>query len=445
MEIEIPYHYNPRSYQAQLFAARDKGIDRFLEVWHRRSGKDTSFLNLTIREMFKRVGTYWMMYPELKQGRKILWDGISASGFRYRDHFPSELVADINNTDMKITLENSAVFQIVGADKLDKRLVGTNPIGVVLSEYSLMSPASWDFVRPILRENKGWAAFIFTPRGKNHAHDLYQVAKRLSYWHTSLLTVHDTRRDAPGEDGSAVIRPEDIQKDIEEGMDEDLVMQEYFCKWTGYQAGAYFGKALQKAEDEGRIASVPYDPQLPVDTSWDLGIGDKTAIWFIQLYGSQVRLIDYYEAEGEPLAHYVKVLRERPYTYGTHYAPHDIEARDISTGKTRRETAWGLGIPFHVVPRVPDKGDSIDAARNMLSRSWFDRVKCQKGLAALWQYHKKYDPQTRTYSSTPEHDWASDGADAFQTYATAAYDDHLKTYKPRPPLQYGSVIGEIDI
>lgn len=420
--ISIPYNFAPRSYQLPVFEAFDRGIKRFCEVWHRRSGKDSTFINAAVREMYKRKGTYWVLYPELKQGRKIFWDGMNKEGFKLREHFPPELVIGMNNLEMKIELENGSMFQVVGADKLDKRLVGTNPIGVIFSEYSLMSPATWDFVRPILLENDGWAAFLFTPRGKNHAFDLWNAVRDNPLWHTSLLTVNETRRDAPGEAkfNQPVMTPEGIHEEVKAGMDEDLVLQEFYCKWTGYQTGSYYGRILQQLENEGRIGAVSYDPRVLVETGWDLGYNDATAIWFFQRVGPEVHIIDYYENNGYGFSHYAKVLQEKPYVYGEPYGPHDLNAHEIATGTTRFDTAWGLGIKFNVVPRA-DVQEGIDAVRNLLPRCHIDRAHCARGLSALWQYSKQYDVKTRTYSSKPNHDWASNGADALRTYAMSDF------------------------
>ncbi len=276
----------------------------------------------------------------------------------------------------------------------------------MFSEYALQDPQAWDFIRPILRENGGWAVFDFTPRGKNHGWDLYQMAKSNQDWFVSLLTVDDT----------GVLSAADIDAERREGMDEELIQQEYYVSFEGARQGSYYSQQLRIAESEQRITAVPYEPIVGVETWWDLGIGDAMAIWFTQSVGREVRVIDYYEASGEGFSHYAKVLGERGYVYmvkAAHHAPFDIEVRELGTGRSRQEAARGLGIDFAVVPRLSVE-DGIEASRSFLSRCWFDRRKCERGLNALWSYHKEFDEKRKTYRSQPEHDWSSHAADAFR-------------------------------
>ena len=175
--IQLPFHFKPRPYQLPFFRAMDGGLKRAVLVHHRRAGKDKSAFNFMVKEAFKRVGIYYYFFPTYNQGRKVLWDGIDKDGFRFLDHIPKEVrKGDPNQTEMKQMLINGSMIQIVGSDNVDT-IVGTNPVGCVFSEYPLQDPSGWDFVRPILRENGGWAVFCYTPRGKNHGYDLYAMAK----------------------------------------------------------------------------------------------------------------------------------------------------------------------------------------------------------------------------------------------------------------------------
>src|SRR5262249_44909018 len=176
---------------------------------------------------------------------------------------------------------------------------------------------------------------------------------------------------------------------------------------------------------EGRIGSVPFLPEIAVDTWWDLGVGDSTVIWFTQNVGREVHVIDYLESSGEGLPYYAKQLQSKPYVYGAHHAPHDIEVRELGSGRSRRETAASLGIGFQVVPNIPLE-DGIEATRSFLSRCWFDRVKCERGLNCLQSYHKDWDDKLKTWRSQPKHDWASHAADAFR-YLSVGH----KTARPK--------------
>jgi hypothetical protein len=180
--------------------------------------------------------------------------------------------------------------------------------------------------------------------------------------------------------------------------------------------GAYFKTEMQEARRTGRITKVPYDKSFPVDTYWDLGVNDTNAIWFAQTVGREVRFIDYYENSGEGLKHYLDVLKERGYNYGKHYAPHDIETREYTTGVSRKETARSYGIVFETVPRVSAKEDSIEAARAAINISVFDEQKCNTGIVHLESYRKQWDERLGSYKSQPLHDEHSNGADAYQTF-----------------------------
>lgn len=427
----------PRGYQLPFWRTMQTGTNRAVLVWHRRAGKDKTALNFTISKMFPenggRIGTYYHFLPTYNQGKKILWDGMDYTGMKFMDHFPAELVAHRSEQEMQVTLTNGSIYQIVGTDKMDN-IVGTNPVGCVFSEYALQNPKAWDLFRPILRENKGWALFIYTPRGNNHGKALYDMAANNPEWFCQKLTIADTRR----EDGTPVITQADIDADRREGMDEELIQQEYYCSFEGYQQGAYYAKQLRDAHTDGRITDISWNPRLPVNTYWDLGIGDSTAIWFAQSLYGEIYLIDYYETSGEGIAYYAKLLKDKPYTYGRHYMPHDADVRELGTGRSRREVAESLGIkPVDVVPKLP-VDDGINAARLIFPRCYFDKDKCQQGLNALANYHKEYDDTRREFKAVPYHDWSSHGSDAFRYFAVGHQDkvDPTRFTKPKVRTEY---------
>lgn len=410
MTITLPHNYQPRTYQINLLKAIDSGYKRAVAIWHRRAGKDKTLINLIAKKMLERVGTYYYLFPTYSQGKKIIWNGMDRDGFKFIDHIPEEIRRRTDNTEMIIELKNGSIFQVIGTDKIDS-IVGTNPIGCVFSEYSLQNPKAWDFLRPILAENGGWAVFNYTPRGKNHGYDLYQMAKDNPDWYTELLTVNDTK----------IITDEMIDAERVSGMDEDLIQQEFYCCFNAAIQGAYYSKQIKKAEEENRITNVPYEASLPVHTFWDLGVGDSTCIWFIQAVGKELRMIDYYEASGEGLPYYAKILKERGYVYGTHNAPHDIAVRELGSGKSRIETAKSLGIDFKIVKNISIE-DGINAVRLVFDKCWFDATKCKQGLNALINYHKEYDENRKEYKNTAYHDWSSHAADGFRMFAVG-YDN----------------------
>ena len=418
-QVSLPHNFTPRDYQIDALKALDNGLKRGVLLWHRRAGKDKVCINYTARETQKRVGVYYYFLPTYQQAKKIIWDGIDANGFRFLDHFPKEIIEAVNNTEMKIRLKNGSLFQLIGSDNIDS-IVGTNPVGCVFSEYAIQDPQGWDYIRPILRENKGWALFPYTPRGKNHGYDMYHMAKNNPDWYCSKLTVDDT----------TVMSHKDIDEERRAGMDEELIQQEFFCSFKSPLQGSYYAKQMDEADDDTRIKEVPYDPDLPVDTWWDLGIGDSTAIIFVQEHYNEIRFIDYYETSGEGLPYYVKYLREKPYVYRHHVAPHDISVKELGTGKSRLETARQLGINFEVARKLSIE-DGINAVRSMLKQCWIDKNKCQRLIEALRHYHKEYDTTNKVWKQKPHHDWSSHPCDAVRTGAVGRKKAKIPMKKDR--------------
>lgn len=437
-KITIPYNFAMRSYQREMW---DALIDispsgeitmkrkRALLCWHRRAGKDKNVVNFLATMAYRhRIGTYAYFFPTYAQGKKIVWDGIDREGFRFLDHFPSELVYDKNETEMQVTLRHpqnhkkpGSIIQILGTDqKAIDRIVGTNIIGAVYSEYALQHPRAWRLVQPMLAENGGWAIFVSTPRGENHFYQLYRAALQdRERWFVSLKTVDDTRRDAAGEDGSPVITQEMIDQDVADGMDEETVQQEYYCSFRGSVRGSYYGRLLNIARDEGRIDRIPWIPRLPVFTAWDIG-ADTTAIWFGQRLGEKVHWIEYYENAGEGLAHYAKIVNEKEYQYEAHWFPHDIEHDEWGSSANRKQMAaqqLGRGL-VKTVKTFDGKKYSLDAGiervRQVIPVSYFDAAKCEDGIQALFAYRKEWDEENQVYKPKPLHNWASHGADAFR-------------------------------
>ena len=259
-----------------------------------------------------------------------------------------------------------------------------------------------EIIRPALSDRKGWCFFVGTPKGQNAFYEMYEQAVINDGWFTVVHKASETE-----------ILDEEELASAKEAMTADQYAQEYECSWVANIPGAIFGKELQASLEEGRIGRVPHDPSSRVDTWWDLGIGDSTAIWFTQSIGRSVHVIDCYEARGEGLPHYVKVLTQKNYLYGDHFAPHDIEVRELGSGKSRREIAYDLGLNFRVVPKLPVE-DGLHAAQMLIPRCWFDAEKCKDGLVALRQYHRAYNERNRVFRNSPVHDWSSHFADAFR-------------------------------
>lgn len=423
--------WSPRPYQEKLWNYLWDGGKRAVAVWHRRAGKDDVCLHWTACAAFQRIGNYWHMLPEAKQARKAIWDAINPhTGKRRIDEaFPQEIREGQHDGEMRIKFKNGSSWQLVGSDNYNS-LVGAPPIGLTFSEFALADPRAWDYLRPILAENGGWALFIFTPRGKNHGYDLFQVAKKNQVWFAEQLTVNDTK----------AIAEEIIAEERRSGMTEDEIQQEYFVSFDAAIKGAYYGVLMREAEEEGRICKVPHDPTLKVHTAWDLGIGDSTVIWFAQQHSSEVRIIDCYAASGVALDHYTRMLKDghrAKYQYESHILPHDVQVADLSTGKSRLQTLSGLGLSARVLQREA-VDDGISAVRMLLPRCWFDADKCATGIEALKQYRCEYDEELKVFSQRPLHDWTSDFADAFRYLARGLPD---QSYAPPKRDRYSRQRG----
>jgi phage terminase large subunit len=427
----MPNDWDCMIHQSGLWDYLDKGGRRAVAVWHRRAGKDSTSLNYTATEAMETTGVYWHMLPTQKQARKVVWDGIDRNGRRMIDQvFPQSIRKAKREQEMQIELKSGSIWQLCGSDNYDS-LVGANPKGVVFSEWSLCDPKAWDFIRPILAENGGWAIFIYTARGKNHGYSMAQMAEKNPNWHYSKLTVEDTTR----EDGSPVITQEAIQEDRESGMSEDMIQQEYYCSFDVAIPGAYFSKEIAACRADKRIGFVPIEPMLQVHTFWDLGISDSMTIWFVQAIGKEIRLINYYENNNEGMGHYIRYLdtfkSEHHIEWGEHYAPHDIEVRELMSGKSRRDTAVEMGINFRVVPQHSVM-DGIEAVRRIFPRMWFDDKRCELGVACVASYHREWDDKHQRYKDAPVHDWASHGADALRQMGVAWSEILTHDVKPMP-------------
>lgn len=412
--VTMPHNWTPRSYQRPMWGAMESGVLRSFLLWHRRSGKDDNSLHYAATAAIQRPATYWYMLPQQNQVRRAIWEAVNPHSGRRRieEAFPPAICRRKRSNDMVIELVNGSMVHFLGSDSFDA-LVGSPPLGLVFSEYSLTNPSAWAFLRPILDENGGWAIFNMTPRGRNHGHAMYEYAIERG-WFVQVCTPDDTGvftaqqlADAERE-LKALYGPDD---------GEALYRQEYWCSFDAALVGAYYGKLLQAAELEKRICRVLVEPALPVNTAWDLGMDDSTAIWFYQLAGREIRLVDYLEGSGHGLDYYANELGKRSYTYGEHLLPHDVQVRELGTGKSRLEVLRSLGLGrIRVIP-AQSVADGINAVRVILPRCFIDREKCKDGLNALAMYRKEYDEERKIYKDKPFHDWTSHAADAIRQLA----------------------------
>lgn len=423
--IYLPNQWQPRPYQLPLWTALEQGCKRAVACWHRRSGKDDVGLHWTATEAIQTPANYWYMLPQANQARKAVWDAVDPhTGMRRIDWaFPPEIRDATRDHDMLLKLKSGATWQVVGSDNWNS-LVGSPPRGIVYSEYALSDPNSWSFLRPILEENGGWAIFNSTPRGRNHFHGLVELGKKAPGWFSQILTVRDTNQIAPEQ-------IERIRRELaaERGDDEaeNIIQQEYYCSFDAAIPGSYYGRIIAEMEEEGRICDLPIDPRFPVITAWDLGVGDSTAIWFIQQVNLDIRVIDYYESSGVGADHYARALKEKDYLYEGHILPHDADDREWGNNASSRvDTLKSLGVKPLKVMRKASVDDGINAVRVLLSRCRIDRTRCDRGLNALRQYQREWDDRLKCFSQKPLHDWTSHAADAFRYLAQGLRDPAIQ-------------------
>lgn len=433
--VRLPHSgWHPRWYQRKLWEYLELGGKRAVMIAHRRWGKDDICLHWSAVAMHQRIGTYWYMLPEAAQARKAIWDAINPHTGRRRidDAFPAELRELTRENEMFIRFRNGSSLQVVGSDNYNS-LVGSPPVGIVFSEFALADPAAWAYLRPILRENGGWAVFITTPRGRNHAATFYEGAVGDPEWFAQLLPATETDVFS-----QAQLDLEQAEMVREFGKDEGEARfrQEYLCSFAAGVLGSYYGHAMEAAENDGRIGVVPWLPELPVHVGWDLGRRDTTTMWFFQLVGLEVHFIDYHENNGVDITAYARELDRRPYKYGTLCLPHDAESEHLSADKTIAGTLRSLGYRQQVVlDRTDNVEQDINACRTLLPRCRFDKEHTARGVEGLRNYRRAWDDKRKVYNDHPLHDWASHPADGFRS-AGVAIVNGLRNPGASKPLRY---------
>ncbi len=385
-----------RDWQKEVF----KNFKRYnILVIHRRAWKTVTAICLLLYKAVQDKGSYGYIAPTYKQSKAIAFDVL----VKFANKLPN---TKVNISELTIELFNGSKIRLFGADNPDS-LRWLDLRWVIFDEYAQQPPSIYsEIVFPMINANNGWVLWIGTPKGKNNFYELYERARQDDKYYVKLLTVEDTQ----------LLNAEQLESARSE-MSEDEYNQEYMCSWDASIKGAYYSEQIQQIRKEGRICFVPYEPIIEVNTFWDLGINDTMVIWFIQIRGKEVRVIDHYENSWEWFEHYLQILRGKNYTYWTHYFPHDIEVKELQSGVSRRDFLvknWITNIK--VVPKVSIM-DGIEAVRRVLKYCYFDEKKCYRGIEALTQYHKEYDEKNRIYRSSPKHDWSSNSADGFRYFA----------------------------
>jgi hypothetical protein len=414
-----------------------KRFRRMILVWHRRAGKDINTWHLFLLCAALNPGVYFYMLPTIAQGRKAIFDTIANDGTKFIDYLPKQLYLNgvgWNKQDMKIEIDlgevngikRVSIIQILGSDNYD-RIVGTNPKGIVFSEFALCNPTAWDFFRPILKLNDGFAWFISTPRGKNHFYRLVEKAKELKdTWYVSIKNIHDTK----------LLTHQDYLDEINEGMEEPTARQEYLCDFDAPVKGTYYSEMIGKVYSENRFEVFIPNKGKEVYCAFDIGVNDKTCILFWQESDEGFDIIDYYDNDGEALDHYVRYIKQWENINQMYvkeiYFPHDMNVKEFAGGNTRIKVARDA---------MPDKtckvlerssvNEGIDCLRRVLNYCRFMKNKnVLKLIDGLQNYRKEYNEKKQEFMDNPVHDWASHPSDTARYFAMVV-DRKIKLKKRR--------------
>lgn len=390
--------YEPR----EAFVPFHQRSARFASmVCHRRAGKTVACIHdLVLRASYttKRRAKYAYIGPFRKQTEEIAWVYL-------KDATDGIRKGDPRVSDLKVTLYNDATIQLYGADNPDS-LRGLYFDGVILDEYGDMRPSLWgEIILPTLMDRQGWAVFIGTMKGKNHFYKTLERAKTEPSWYHMELKGSE----------SGILREEDLAE-LRAQLTEAQYQQEIECNPNAAVMGTYYSDLVSRLEGEEKMGHYPHNKDEMVHVSADLGFTDSTAFWFWQLDEDGPILIDYYEADSQPLNHYFDVLENKGYDYADIWLPHDAKARTLQTGRSTIEQFQDRGFPCKPVPKLAVQ-HGIDAARLILPTCRFDRERCSGGIEALRAYRRSWNEKTQQFSNAPLHDWASNGSDAFRYFS----------------------------
>ena len=409
--IEIPY--KPREHQLALHEALDK--NRFVVgVMHRRFGKTVAAINQIVKQAIEcqlEAPRYAYVAPSYKQAKRIAFD--------YLVKYTRPLGAVANISELRVDFWGRRI-SLHGAEDPDS-LRGSYYDGIVLDEVGDMNPKIWnEILRPALADRLGWALFIGTPKGNNHFKDLRDRATKTEEWAMIEFKASQTN-----------IIPEKELWSSRQEMGEDKYQQEFECSFNAAVEGSYYGQIINDLEAKGRITTIDRDDLCKSFVAWDLGMGDSTCLFVAQLAGKEVRLIDCVENHGVGLDWYVSWLRENKYEGFAQILPHDVEVRELGTGKSRKEVLNEAGLEITVAPRL-SVADGIQAVRRLLPRCWFDH-KTKAGLDAIRNYRREYNEKQQVFYDKPLHDWSSHYSDAFR-YLAIGLDESDDSWSTDLPI-----------
>lgn len=430
------HEFRVRWYQRAFHEALvNRTHDRLMAVWHRRAGKDEVALHAERDLMLRDPGTYWHCFPEQKQARKAIWNGVDGRTGRRRifQVFPERIIVRMQDDDMFLEIQNGATFQLIGSDRYDAT-VGSGPKGITYSEWALSNPAAWAYHSPMIRESKGFAAFITTPRGNNHAKQMFDTAKRSPNWFAELLTAEQTGALTADQLAEALAEYQDLHGS---DLGRAIFEQEYLCSWSGAMVGAYFGAEMARCERDGRVQPVEIDRTQPVHTAWDLGKAVNNPIWCFQVIGNALRIVDFYVPDSDDLADWCAWLDGQGY-HGDDWVPHDVlhpvwgskrTRLDVLKDKGRKPRMWSVAaLPL---------AEGLQAGRQAINAATFhggddERAKrVAHGVEGLKAYRREWDDERKTFRETPLKDWAEHIGSAWRHLGFAWRE--AKPVKIEPP------------
>lgn len=418
--MHVPINFDPRWYQAKALEALDNGVKLAIWCWARRGGKDFTAFGYAVKKMVEKPMNVALVFPTKEQGMRSFWNNVENDGFKTIEHIPQALIARQDNNNMRITLKNGSVFEVLGATDPDA-LRGANAKLYIFSEFVDIDSAAYDVIVPVVENNGGQVIIQSTPKIDGISGGTFKMMfddakkemetkgeKAIEY--ASLITAHEYLT----EEALERLR----QKAIRKYGNDFFFRQEFLCDWGQASSTSYYGAALQLNEKRHLLGMFPWLREHPVFTAWDLGTSDSTAITFFQYVNKKIRIIDYFETHDIGYAPIVEFLKTKPYVYGHHFIPHDGSVREASDATQRIDKFYELGLVNASLLTRENREDGIRMAVEGIAETEINETTTDMLIRKLRLYKRKYNPFTGDYEG-PEHKTVSHAADSIRYLFTA--------------------------